>query len=287
MHSPFEAQLLITQDGISAIDALAAMPETLGLSKQHLKTVMQKGAVWLALNAEDSKPQRLRRAKKSLQAGNILYLYYDEKVLNESVSDPQLFADLGDYSVWIKPKGMRSQGSKWSDHNTLNRWIQLNVPGKTNQPCLMIHRLDKATDGLMLVAHSHQTAVALRKLFEARKIVKIYQAWVAGEFPENPQDYDSPVNGKPAISHAKRLAFDVERKRSLVEVNIETGRKHQIRIHLSQAGYPIIGDRLYHPTESHTEDLQLSAVFIKLLGDSEHFQQTFALLNDKSSLKPS
>ena len=277
MNSPFEAQLVITQDGISAIDALTTMPETRGLSKQHLKTVMQKGAVWLALNADDPNPQRLRRAKKPLQAGNILYLYYDEKVLNEAAPAPECVADLGDYSVWIKPKGMRSQGSKWSDHNTLNRWIQLNVPSKTNQPCLMIHRLDKATDGLMLVAHSHQTAVALRKLFEARKIIKIYQAWVAGEFPEHTQDYDSPVNGKPAISHAKRLAFDAERKRSWVEVNIETGRKHQIRIHLSQAGFPIVGDRLYNPQDTHTEDMQLTAVYLELQGDTPHFQQRFTL----------
>lgn len=274
----FEAHLAISETGITAVDALAQMPETAGMSKQHLKNVMQKGAVWLALTPEDLKPTRIRRAKKNLAAGNQLFLYYDESVLNEQIAAPQLFKNCGSYSVWNKPKGMRSQGSKWSDHNTINRWIQLNVPQMANQPCLVIHRLDKATNGLMLIAHSHQMANALRQLFEARKIVKIYQAWVIGEFPIEPQTYTNPINDKPAFSFAKHLQYNESRQCSLVEIKIETGRKHQIRQHLSTAGFPIIGDRFFNPSFEHTEDLQLTAVKIELQGDTPELQKTFSLL---------
>lgn len=275
----FEAHLAMSETGLTVVDALAQMPETAGMSKQHLKTVMQKGAVWLALTPEDLKPTRIRRAKKTLAIGNQLFLYYDESVLNEQIAAPQLFKNCGSYSVWNKPKGMRSQGSKWSDHNTINRWIQLNVPEMANQPCLVIHRLDKATDGLMLIAHSHQMANALRQLFEARKIVKIYQAWVVGEFPVEPQTYTTPVNEKSALSTAKRLQYDESRQRSLVEIQIETGRKHQIRQHLTQAGFPIIGDRFFNPNVEHTEDLQLTAVKIELQGDTADLQQVFSLIH--------
>ncbi|MDH5361443.1 MAG: RNA pseudouridine synthase, partial [Gammaproteobacteria bacterium] len=84
-----------------AIDLLAGVCE---LSRAQLKQAMQKGAVWYTRGKHT---QHLRRAKKLLQPGDSLHLYYDEKVLGETVDGAELIADEGDYSVWYKPYGMR------------------------------------------------------------------------------------------------------------------------------------------------------------------------------------
>ncbi len=278
----FECHLDITENNQTAIDWLASMPETQGLSKQVLKSAMQKGAVWLSNPKQDgkqsTKPQRIRRAKRLLKKDSILYFYYNSDILNIPITPPELIEDCHEYSVWHKPKGMLSQGSKWGDHTTINRWIELNYrPEGQSKTAIIVHRLDKATNGLILIAHSKTMAKQLTQLFENRKIIKIYQAYVVGDFPQIQQNYIINIEEKTAISHAKLLKFEPKKNRSLVEVNIETGRKHQIRIHLSQAGYPIIGDRLYNPSKTHTEDLQLTAVQIELQGDRALLQKTFKL----------
>lgn len=274
----FECHIPVSINLQTAIECLSSAIETQGLSKQQLKTVMQKGAVWLSTSKEDIKPKRIRRAKRLLQVGNILHLYYNSEVLNITITAPKIIADCGEYSVWHKPKGMLSQGSKWGDHTTINRWIELNYrPHGETKTAIIVHRLDKATDGLMLIAHSKSMAKQLTVLFEERKIIKIYQAWVLGKFPEQKQKYTNLIADKKALSHAKKIKFDAKNNRSLVEINIETGRKHQIRIHLSQAGYPIIGDRLYHQNTIHEEDLQLTATQIELEGHIPILQRIFTL----------
>ncbi len=278
----FECHLDITNDNHTAIDWLAGIPEVQNIPKQALKSIMQKGAVWLSLSKTDAKPLRIRRAKRLLKTGNILHLYYNKDVLNTTISPAKLIADCEKYSVWHKPKGMLSQGSKWGDHTTLNRWVEQNyrpngLHSGQNKNAIIVHRLDKATDGLMLIAHTKDMAKQLSQLFENRKIIKIYQAWVVGKFPAIKQDYLTSIDGRKAVTNAKLLQFDSEKNRSLLEVNIATGRKHQIRIHLAEAGYPIIGDRLYNPSKDHKEDLQLTAVQIELQGDIDLLQKTFKL----------
>lgn len=86
-----------------AIDCLAAQ---FSLSRQKLKLLMQNGAVWLE-NAQGI--HRLRRAKKMLQPGDCLHVYYDEAIQQAQTLPAQLVADEGDYSVWNKPSGMYSQ----------------------------------------------------------------------------------------------------------------------------------------------------------------------------------
>jgi len=98
----------------------------------------------------------------------------------------------------------------------------------------------------MLIAHTKSAASALSGLFEKRAINKKYTALVSGSFPEQLR-LDTAVDEKYAVSSASLLAYSPITKQSLVIVEIETGRKHQIRKHLSGAGFPIIGDRLYGP----------------------------------------
>ena len=212
------------------------------LSKQQIKQAMKKGAVWVS--ESDTGHKRLRRADKTLKIGQQLHLYYDANVLGLQVDAAVLIADEGDYSVWYKPYGMLSQGSKWGDHCTINRWVEQNH--HPQRPAFIVNRLDRAAQGLMLIAHTKSAASALSGLFEKRAISKQYTALVSGSFPEH-LILDAAVDNKDALSNASLLTYAPVTKKSLVSIEIETGRKHQIRKHLSGAGFPIIGDRLYGP----------------------------------------
>jgi tRNA pseudouridine32 synthase/23S rRNA pseudouridine746 synthase len=212
------------------------------LSKQQIKQAMKKGAVWVS--ESDTGYKRLRRADKTLKIGQQLHLYYDANVLGLQVDAAVLIADEGDYSVWYKPYGMLSQGSKWGDHCTINRWVEQNH--HPQRPAFIVNRLDRAAQGLMLIAHTKSAASALSGLFEKRAISKQYTALVSGSFPEH-LILDAAVDNKDALSKATLLTYAPITKKSLVSIEIETGRKHQIRKHLSGAGFPIIGDRLYGP----------------------------------------
>jgi len=229
---------------------------TSGLPKQRIKLAMTQGAVWMT---RGRKTQRLRRAKRPLRTGDELHLYYDAKILAEVPQEPMLIADLGGYSVWQKPYGLRSQGSKWGDHCTVARWAERNL--RPERPAFTVHRLDRAANGLILLAHSKSVAAALSSLFRDRAVEKRYRAMVAGDFSVQalPLRVEQPIDGKAAVSVFEHSETIADGKRSLVDVQIESGRKHQIRRHLADLGHAVIGDRLYGSGEDDGMDLQLTA----------------------------
>ncbi|MCW8956989.1 MAG: RluA family pseudouridine synthase [Gammaproteobacteria bacterium] len=255
MTSPqthFEHHILIIEDEPKAVEPLVR--ET-GLSKQHLKQVMQKGAVWLS---REGYTQRIRRASKPLKAGDQLHLYYDARILGSEPSIPQLIADETAYSIWYKPYGMLCQGSKWGDHCTIQRWVEGNL--QPQRLAFIVHRLDRAATGLIILAHEKKTAARFSQMFSRRLLDKRYQIIVHGNFPTGPDPVtvNEPVDGKSACSHFNRIDYDSAGNRSLLEVTIESGRKHQIRRHSASLGFPVVGDRLYGQPGGD-EDLQLTA----------------------------
>jgi len=274
----------------TALDLLA---EQTSLSKQLLKNYAQKGSVWIQRNAADNqsrKPERLRRLKKVVAEQDTLDFYYNPQLLNQEPAPPTLVADFIDYSVWIKPRGMLSQGSKWADHTALYRWIEINYQpnGKIRQAWI-VHRLDRATHGLMLIAHSKKFAASLSRAFEDNQVHKTYQALVWGKYPDETQTIQISIDKKQAISHVRLLNYDPERNHSLVEVDIETGRKHQIRRHLSETGYPIIGDRMYGVSKLDEQldpmpDLQLTAYKLCLQCPITQTEKCFTLKTEQLDL---
>ncbi len=251
-----EAHVLIESPEDSAIDLLQ---RATGLSKQRIKQAMTKGAVWMTRGRNT---RRLRRAKRVLRVGDEVHLYYDARILAETPPEPELIADVGGYSVWQKPHGLRSQGSKWGDHCTVVRWAERYL--QPERSAFTVHRLDRAASGLILVAHSKNIAAALSALFRQRKVEKRYRALVAGDFSmhPNPARVERPIDEKEAISEISLLEVVDDGSRSLVDVRIETGRKHQVRRHLAELGHPIIGDRLYGSGEEDGVDLQLTAYLL-------------------------
>lgn len=220
---------------------------------------MTQGAVWLT---RGRKTQRLRRAKRQLREGDELHLYYNADILAEVPAEPTLVADVGAYTVWQKPYGLRSQGSKWGDHCTVARWAERHL--KPERSAFTVHRLDRAANGLILVAHSRTMAAALSELFRKREVEKRYLAMVAGDFSAHPDPLRvvQPIDGKEAVSEFSLRELVADGERSLVDVRIETGRKHQIRRHLAELGHPVIGDRLYGSADEDGVDLQLTACLL-------------------------
>jgi tRNA pseudouridine32 synthase/23S rRNA pseudouridine746 synthase len=248
-----ESHVTVTSAGGNAVDLLQ---DASGLSKQRIKFAMTQGAVWLTRGRST---QRLRRAKRVLREGDEIHLYYDADILAEIPAEPSLVADVGDYSVWYKPGGLRSQGSKWGDHCTVVRWAERHL--RPERPAFTVHRLDRAATGLILIAHAKSMAAALSSIFRARKVEKRYLVSVNGDFTAqpNPLRVDQLIDGKQAVSEFSYLEFDADNKQSLLEARIETGRKHQIRRHLADLGFPVVGDRLYGNGEADGVDLQLTA----------------------------
>jgi tRNA pseudouridine32 synthase / 23S rRNA pseudouridine746 synthase len=251
---PQKFEFTVTKAEQTALDLLA---EGTGLSKQRIKDAMNKGAVWWTLKG---KTLRLRRATKVLYKGSKIQFFYDEQVLARKPESANLIYDGGNYSIWFKPAGMLSQGSQWGDHCSILRWVEVNGQpndGQRQRECFLVHRLDADAMGLIILAHDSQSAAKLSALFQARDMRKFYQAWVVDDYdlPAEGMTLNNELDGKSAITHIKKIR--VENNKTLLDVHIETGRKHQIRRHLANIGHPIVGDKLYGTKSS--SGLQLLA----------------------------
>jgi len=241
-EAPQKFELIVTRAEQTALDLLT---EGTGLSKQRIKDAMNKGAVWWTLKG---KTLRLRRATKVLYRGSRIQFFYDEQVLARKPEMANLIYDAGNYSIWFKPPGMLSQGSQWGDHCSILRWVEVNgqfAQGQQKRECFLVHRLDGDASGLIILAHDSQAAAKLSTLFQARDMHKSYQAWVVGDCAIPPQGLtiDDELDGKTAITQVKKIRG--EQNKTLLDISIATGRKHQIRRHLAKLGHPIVGDRIY------------------------------------------
>jgi len=242
-----ELHLDIKEDNSKAISHLQS---ACSLSIQTLKRAADQGSVWLE---RDNYVRRLRRLKTDLRAGDALHLYYSETIFNQHPQTATLIDDCHDYSIWFKPAGMYSQGSKWGDHCTITRFAEKSLA----RNCFLVHRLDRATSGLMLLAHGKKVAAKLAKAFENREVKKTYRAMIKGQLQLDEElTIDSPIEGKEAVTYIACLK--TTETFSLVNVTIKTGRKHQIRKHLAHINHPVIGDRLYGDGDT-SMDLQLAA----------------------------
>jgi len=178
---------------------------------------------------------------------------------------PKIVYEDGQVLVVYKPNGWLTVGKSMPDQPSLEEWLiqeQKNLNGLDRAG--IAHRLDRETSGGVMVGKTKESLEFLKKKFKTREIVKKYYCLVDGEITgegriEMPLgEYRTKyvfkrkikVGGKGAVTEFKRLGVgECEgRKYSLVEVRIFTGRTHQIRVHLSYLGWPIVGDKWYGRT---------------------------------------
>ena len=129
---------------------------------------------------------------------------------------------------------------------------------------LIVHRLDMATSGLMLLARGAHAQRALSIAFERREVHKRYLAVVSGllgtregeidlplaaDWPNRPRQQVDAIRGRPSLTRYRLLEADAARNATRVELEPVTGRAHQLRVHLLALGHPILGDTLYGNAE--------------------------------------
>jgi tRNA pseudouridine32 synthase/23S rRNA pseudouridine746 synthase len=163
--------------------------------------------------------------------------------------------------VFDKPSGLLAVPGRGADkQDCLSARVQARYPD-----ALIVHRLDMATSGLMVMARGLAAQRELSRAFAAREVSKRYIAVVAGRLEVPPQGWgviDLPIivdwpnrplrivdhqAGKPSVTRWRVLENDGARTR--VELEPVTGRSHQLRVHLRELGHPILGDMLYAPPE--------------------------------------
>ncbi|WP_097461819.1 RluA family pseudouridine synthase [Mangrovitalea sediminis] len=270
---------------VGALDILA---ERTGLPRQRIKDAMAKGAVWLI---QRGRQRRLRRVRHLLQAGDSVAIYYDSQVLQASVPAPVLVADRGNFSVWDKPPGMLSQGSPYGDHLSLLRWLE--SAGFPKRQHFLVHRLDREASGVMVVAHQRGVAADLSAQLQARTTEKGYQVEVRLDDDRRSQlasgevwTLDAPLDGKAAVTRVMLAQPAGDGLPDLLDIRIETGRKHQIRRHLAGAGYPVLGDPRYSNAQTRAPGLRLRAVSLafRAPGEGDELRFTVAGLRDQAPL---
>ena len=189
-----------------------------------------------------------------------------------------------------KPVNILSQGDNTSDDDMVNL-LKKYLKEKYNKPgnvfVGLVHRLDRPVGGIMVFARTSKAAARLSEQVRNKTFKKTYNAVVIGNINKEGKLKDYLLkdekknivkvdkNGKEAILNFKKLDF--KNNMSLVEINLETGRSHQIRVQMSHYGYPLFGDQKYNKTSKVGEQIALFAKKIEFIHPTTNELLTFEL----------
>ena len=247
---------LVVDRGGERLDVFVArrLPE---LTRSRVRRLIDAGLV-----AIDGRPAA--KAGVRLEPGQAVRLTLPPPAPSELEPEPiplRIVYEDDDLLVVDKPAGMTVHPSPGHSRHTLVHAVLAHCPnlsgiGGEGRPGI-VHRLDKDTSGLIIVAKHDAAHVSLARQLKERRVEKTYLALVEGRVEPKAGVIDGPIGRHPR--HRKKMAV-VERGReartryrllrevdgrSLVEVRPETGRTHQIRVHLASIGHPVVGDALY------------------------------------------
>jgi 23S rRNA pseudouridine1911/1915/1917 synthase len=230
------------------LDRLAA--RRLGISRSFVQRMIGDGS--LLVDDEEVPPSYRVRAGQRVEAQ-----LREEGLSPEEIPVPILFED--EYILVVdKPAGLVVHPGAGNPSGTLvNALLGRGIAGgeDPDRPGV-VHRLDRDTSGLMVLAKGEPAYSRLVQMMSARRVGRVYRALVVGEGLPATGTIDSPVGrdpdnptlmaagiGRPAVTHFEVLA--VAAGHMMLRVRLETGRTHQIRVHLSAIGHPVYADPLY------------------------------------------
>lgn len=251
------SRLLPVPDGLDGSRVDQALSKMLGFSRTFAAEVAEGGGVLL-----DGRP-----AGKSdrVRAGETIDVSWEDKqpptVVPIAVPDLGIVFDDDEIIVVDKPAGVAAHPSVgWEGPTVLGALaaagFRVATTGAVERQGI-VHRLDVGTSGLMVVAKSERAYTELKRAFKAREVEKIYHAVVQGHPDPLAGTIDAPIGrhathswkfavtpeGKDSVTHYETLeAFPGA---SLLEIHLETGRTHQIRVHMAAHRHPCVGDPLY------------------------------------------
>jgi 23S rRNA pseudouridine1911/1915/1917 synthase len=223
---------------------------------------------WIALGAVQWCGQPLHRAYR-LRGPEIVDVELLPREADSSfVPDPvplEIVAQSSDWWVINKPAGLVVHPGAGNWRHTLMNGLLHHCPKQAELPRAgIVHRLDKDTSGLLVVARTARAQSALVAQLADRTMGRLYLAWCEGDVPAA-ATYDGPLGrdprqplkmavraeGRPALTQTLCLEqWGRAQRLSLLACKLHTGRTHQIRVHLSQAGFPLVGDHLYGASAS-------------------------------------
>jgi 23S rRNA pseudouridine1911/1915/1917 synthase len=219
-----------------------------------------------------------RKPKFRMTPGEVVSVEIPPPRIDEILPDPIPLAVVyedTDVVVIDKPAGMVVHPAPGHPRGTLANALVAHVPGISvggSQRPGIVHRLDKDTSGLIVAAKTDRGRTSLISQWDDRSVEKTYLALVAGSVADEEATIDAPIGRDPknrqrmAVLRSGRPAVTrfrvIERfpNATLLELSIETGRTHQIRVHLAFIGHPILGDQLYG--KPRRTDFQLGRQFL-------------------------
>lgn len=244
-------------DGLDGVRVDAALAKLLGFSRTFAADVAESGGVRV--------DGRTLGKSDRLRADGWLEVEWEERrepeIVPIAVPDLGIVYDDDDIVVVDKPAGVAAHPSVgWEGPTVLGALAaagyRIATTGAAERQGV-VHRLDVGTSGLMVVAKSERAYTALKRAFKEREVDKIYHAVVQGHPDPLAGTIDAPIgrhpshswkfavtpDGKDSITHYETLeAFPAA---SLLEIHLETGRTHQIRVHMAAHRHPCVGDPLY------------------------------------------
>ncbi|MFM5951269.1 MAG: RluA family pseudouridine synthase, partial [Micrococcales bacterium] len=253
-----ETRYLAVPDGVGGERADAGVAKLLGLSRSASADIVEAGGVTLS--------GKVLSKSDRLVAGEMLEIVLPDpknplEVVPVVVDDFRIVYEDDDIVVIDKPAGMAAHPSVgWSGPTVVGALVAAGVKITTSGASErqgIVQRLDVGTTGLMTIAKSELAYSRLKQAFRDRAVHKVYHAIVQGHPDPSSGTIDAPIgrhpkaefkftvasDGKPSVTHYETLeAFP---SASLLEIVLETGRTHQIRVHFSAFKHPLLGDTMY------------------------------------------
>lgn len=209
-----------------------------GLSRRKARSVIDLGGVYVDRT-------RVKVAGRTLRAGQVVEIVLGGVIERgeQPEKDYELVHEDPSFVIVNKPAGLVTAPTPESDRGDL-----LDLLGRRFGEIYLVHRIDMPTSGLLVFARTRDANKILGDAFKAHDVEREYRAVAVGEVAA--QTIDRPIDGKRAVTHVATL--EALKGATLIAARLETGRTHQIRIHLAGLGHPVAGDRQHGGETSRT-----------------------------------